>query len=91
MVLDGNLKGAQYILRFKVLKDKKNKKTVLCQAYTLISFENEGLCAFAPNCQDSLRVMMVNKIPYVENLVDTFTKTLTGRVYVDDKDNIGFK
>ena len=34
---------------------------------------------------------MVDKIPYVENLVDPFTKTLIGRVYVVDRNSIGFK
>ena len=50
LVLDENLEGAQYIHGFKVLKDNKNRKIVLCQAYTQISFKNEGLCVFAPNC-----------------------------------------
>ena len=54
LVLDGNLEETQYILRFKVLKDNKNMKIMLCQAYTLVSFENEGLCVFAPNCWDNL-------------------------------------
>ena len=54
MVLDGNIEGAQYILGFKVLRDNKNRKIMLCQAYTLVSFEDEGLCAFASNCWDSL-------------------------------------
>ena len=35
--------------------------------------------------------MMVDKIPYVENLVDPFTKTLTGRVFVGHRNNIGFR
>ena len=35
--------------------------------------------------------MMFDKIPSMENLVDLFTKTLTGRVFVGHKDNIGFK
>ena len=34
--------------------------------------------------------MMVNKILFVENLVDPFTKTLTGEVFVGHRDNIGF-
>ena len=34
---------------------------------------------------------MVDNIPFMENLVDPFTKTLTGRVYVVDRDSIGFK
>ena len=34
---------------------------------------------------------MVNKIPYVENLVEPFTKTLAGIVYVDGRDNVGFR
>ena len=34
--------------------------------------------------------MMVDKIPFVENRVDPFTKTLTERVFVDHTDNIGF-
>ena len=54
MVLDGNLEGMQYILGFKVIRDNKNRKVMLCQAYILASFENEGLCGFAPNCWDSL-------------------------------------
>ena len=36
-------------------------------------------------------MIMVNTIPYVENLVDPFTKTLTGRVCVSGKDSIGFR
>ena len=65
---------------------------MLCQAYTQVYFENEWLCAFAPNYRDSLNGdVMVNKIPYVENLVDPFIKTLTGRVCVGGKDNIGFR
>ena len=65
---------------------------MLCQAYTQVSFENEGLCAFAPNCWDSLKGdMMVDKIQSMENLMDPFTKTLIGRVYVGDKDNIGLR
>ena len=35
--------------------------------------------------------MIVDKIPSVENLVDPFTKTLTERVFVGHKDNIGFR
>ena len=35
--------------------------------------------------------MMIDKIPSVENLVDPFTKTLTWRVFVGYKDNIGFR
>ena len=34
---------------------------------------------------------MVNKIPYVENLVDLFTKTLTVKVFIGLRDNIGFR
>ena len=52
--LDGNLEGMQYILRFKVLKDYENRKIALCQAYNQVSFENEGLCTYAPKCWDSL-------------------------------------
>ena len=55
-------------------------------------FEKEGLCACAPKCWDSLEGdMMVDKIPSMENLVDPFTKTLTGRMFVGHRDNIGFK
>ena len=64
---------------------------MLCQAYTQVSFENEGLCVCAPNDWDSLEAnMMVDKRPYVQNLLDPFIKTLTGRVFVGLKDNIGF-
>ena len=35
--------------------------------------------------------VIVDKIPYVENLQDPFTKTLTGRVFVGQRDNIGFR
>ena len=35
--------------------------------------------------------MMVDKIQSMENLMDPFTKTLIGRVYVGDKDNIGLR
>ena len=35
--------------------------------------------------------VIVDKIPYVENLSDPFTKTLTGRVFVGHRDNIGFR
>ena len=35
--------------------------------------------------------MMVGKIPSMENLIDTFTKTLIGRVFVGHRDNIGFR
>ena len=35
--------------------------------------------------------MMVDKIPFVENLVDPFTKTLIGRVFIVHRDNIGFR
>ena len=34
---------------------------------------------------------MVDNIPFMENLVDPFTKTLTERVYVGDRDNIGLR
>ena len=34
---------------------------------------------------------MVDKIPSVENMVDLFTKTLIGRVFVGHRDNIGFR
>ena len=34
---------------------------------------------------------MVDKIPSLENLVDPFTKTLTGTVLVSHKDNMGFR
>ena len=33
---------------------------------------------------------MTNKIPYVENLTDPFTKTLMGKVLVGHRDNLGF-
>ena len=33
---------------------------------------------------------MTNKIPYVENLTDLFTKTLMGKVLVGHRDNLGF-
>ena len=91
LVLNRNLEGVQYILRFKVLKDYENKKIVLCQAYNQVSFKNEGLCAYAPKCWDSLGGdMMVDNIPSVENLLDRFTKKLTRRVFVGHRDNIGF-
>ena len=65
---------------------------MLRQEYTQVYFENEGLCTFAPNYRDSLEGdVMVDKIPYVENLVDPFTKTLTGRDCVSGKDSIGFR
>ena len=35
--------------------------------------------------------MMVDKIPFVESLVDPFTKTLTWKVFVSHRDNIAFK
>ena len=35
--------------------------------------------------------MMVDKIPYVKNLVDLFTKILSGRVFIGHRDNIGFR
>ena len=35
--------------------------------------------------------MMIDKIPSVENLVDSFTKILTGKVFVGHRDNIGFR
>ena len=35
--------------------------------------------------------MMVDKIPSIENLMDSFTKTLTRRVFISHKDNISFK
>ena len=35
--------------------------------------------------------MMVDKIPFVENLVDSFTKTLIGSVFVGHRDDIGFR
>ena len=35
--------------------------------------------------------MMADKIPFIENLVDLFTKTLIGRVFVGHRDNIGFR
>ena len=35
--------------------------------------------------------MMVDKIPSVENLIDPFTKTLTRRVCVGNRDNMGFR
>lgn len=35
--------------------------------------------------------MMVDKILFVENPVDPFIKTLTRRVFVDHRDNIGFR
>ena len=50
LVLDGNVEVVQYILGFKVHRDNKSWKIVLCQAYTQVSFENEGLYAYAPKC-----------------------------------------
>ena len=35
--------------------------------------------------------MMVEKITYVENLVDLFTKTLTRKVFVGHNESIGFR
>ena len=35
--------------------------------------------------------MMVDKIPFMENLVDPITKTLTWRVFVGHRDNIAFR
>ena len=54
LILDINPKGVQYILEFKVLRDYKNRKIVLCQAYTQVSLENEGLCACVPKHWDSI-------------------------------------
>ena len=34
---------------------------------------------------------MVDKILFMENMVDPFTKALIGRVFVGHKDNVGFK
>ena len=34
---------------------------------------------------------MVDKMPSVENLVDPFTKTVTRKVFVCRRDNIGFR
>ena len=34
---------------------------------------------------------MVDKIPFMENLVDPFIKTLTERVCVGDRDDIGLR
>ena len=69
MVLDGNLEGAQYILGFKVLRDYKNRKILLCQAYIQVSFQNEGLYACVPIVEIVSRSdVIVDKIPYVENL-----------------------
>ena len=34
---------------------------------------------------------MVDKIPFVGNLADPFMKTLTERVFIGHRDNIGFK
>ena len=49
-------------------------------------------CVCAPKCWDSLKGdMMVDKIPFVKNLVDLFTKTLSGRVFDGHKDNTGFR
>ena len=51
-----------------------------------------GLCVCAPNRRDSLECeMMVDKIPFMDNLVDPFTKTLTRSVFVGQRDNMGFK
>ena len=81
---------AQYILGFKVLREYKNKKNALFQGHTQVFFENEGLCAYALKCWDSLGGdMMVDNIPSMENLLDPFTKKLTRRVFVGHKDNIG--
>ena len=33
----------------------------------------------------------VDKIPIMENLVDLFTTTLMGKVFVDHRDKIGFR
>ena len=35
--------------------------------------------------------MMVDKICSVENLVDPLIKILTERVFIDNRDNIGFR
>ena len=35
--------------------------------------------------------IMVDKIPSMEKLVYPFTKTLTRRVFIGHKDNIGFR
>ena len=35
--------------------------------------------------------MMVDKTPFVKNLVDTFTNTLTGSVFIGQRDNMGFR
>ena len=34
---------------------------------------------------------MVDKILFMENMVDPFTKALIGRVFIGHRDNIGFK
>ena len=34
--------------------------------------------------------VMLDKIPSVKNLLDPFTKTLTMRVFVCHRDNVGF-
>ena len=35
--------------------------------------------------------MMVDKITFVENLVDPFAKTLIRSVFVGHRDNVGFR
>ena len=49
-VLDDNLEEAQYILRFKGLRDCMNRKITLCHAYNQVLFENEGVCVYVPKC-----------------------------------------
>ena len=34
---------------------------------------------------------MVDKILFMENMVDPFTKALIGRVFIGHRDNIGFR
>ena len=35
--------------------------------------------------------MMIDIIPYVDNLVNPFSKTLIGRVFASHMDSIGFR
>ena len=35
--------------------------------------------------------MMVDKTPFVKKLVDPFTKTVTGSVFIGQRDNVGFR
>ena len=63
------------------MRDYKNRKIMLCQAYTQVSLKNKGLCACVLKCWDSIE-------GWHDGWQDTFYREPDGLLHQDiDKES----